>query len=100
MLLPWPIFCSSAALVGAATRASDCCCLEVDIRGDEGFVLGKYGELGELGELESRKLCLLVFGGDDGTSSFRPRPSDTRASADLPCHGMMCPEAERQRTKG
>ena len=46
-------------------------------------------------ELESRALCLVVFGRNDGTSSFCLRQSDTRASANLPRRRMMCPEAER-----
>ena len=87
--------CSSAALGNAAARASACSCLEVVIQGGDKGSVSLVVSVEKDAELESRALCLVVFGSDDRTSSFRLRYSDMQASEELPRRCMMFPEAKR-----
>ena len=76
---------SCGALGNASARASARSDLEVVVRGGEGGSVSSLLVLVvEDAELEGRALCLGDFARNDGTSSFRARHSDTRASADLP----------------
>ena len=69
----------------AAARVSACIDLEVVIWGGEGGSVSSVVLIVEEDTgLEGCSLCLRDFGRDDGTSRFRPRHSDTQASADLP----------------